>query len=72
MRPLSAMWVRHRTDLFLQTIRDGFLRGTIRGNAIAAAVLVITDTAWLVYEHGGRHAFSRPSSTRKWEGISVQ
>lgn len=40
-------------DQSLKQWRGGLLRGTVRGNVIVACVVLIVDTSWQVYEHGG-------------------
>ncbi|MDR3557426.1 MAG: hypothetical protein P4L55_21935 [Syntrophobacteraceae bacterium] len=40
-------------DRALVYYRGGILRGTMGGNALTAAVMLVTDTAWQVYEFGG-------------------
>lgn len=36
---------------------DGSLRGTLRGNGLVGMFVLTTDTAFSVYQHGGRQAF---------------
>jgi len=46
--------------LVLSQIGRGALRGTGRGNAIIGTALAITETAWLLHEHGWGRAFYQP------------
>jgi hypothetical protein len=39
-------------DQALKYWKGGLLRGTLRGNAITASVVLMADTAWQVYQHG--------------------
>jgi hypothetical protein len=59
-RALSFIGVGVAADFMLQNISQGALRGTIRGNAIVGAALMITDVTWLLYEHGWGKAFYQP------------
>jgi len=58
--PLST-WTDPDTDAILMTVKQGALRGTLRGNAIVGTALTITEVTWLLYEHGWRRAFYQPS-----------
>ena len=40
-------------DLALKQWRGGLLRGTIKGNVIMGCVVMMAETGWQVYEHGG-------------------
>lgn len=60
-RALSLLGVGIGTDTLLLTIRQGALRGTLRGNVIVGTAVTITEVTWLLYEHGWSHAFYQPS-----------
>lgn len=47
-------------DSMLSKIRDGSFRGTLRGNLIVGGVVLLVETSWNIYEHGGMVAFRRP------------
>lgn len=49
----SALLSAVATDQALKHWRGGVLRGTMRGNAIIACVVLIVDTSWQAYEYGG-------------------
>jgi hypothetical protein len=59
-RALSLLGVGVGTDALLLTIKQGALRGTLRGNVIVGAAVTITEVTWLLYEHGWSHAFYQP------------
>lgn len=59
-RALSVLGVGVSTELALRTIRQGALRGTMRGNLIVGTAVVITETTWLLYEHGWSKALTNP------------
>ncbi len=59
-RALSLLGVGVGTNLALVTIKDGALRGTLRGNLIVGTAIAITETAWLLHEHGWSHALTNP------------
>lgn len=44
----------------LLLIREGALRGTLKGNLIVGGVVLLVETSWNVYEHGGIAAFRHP------------
>jgi len=44
-------------DSTLLLAQQGALRGTLQGNLIVGAVVLIVDTSWTIYEYGGRGAF---------------
>lgn len=48
-------------DKSLRFACGGVLRGTLRGNALVAAAISVTDIGWLIHEHGWRQAFYEPS-----------
>lgn len=60
-RALSLLGVGVGTDSLLLTIRQGALRGTVRGNVIVGTAITITEVTWLLYEHGWSRAFYQPS-----------
>jgi hypothetical protein len=60
VRSLSLLGVSVGGDLALRHIGRGALRGTVRGNAIIGTALAITETAWLLHEHGWGRAFYQP------------
>ena len=60
VRSLSLMGIGLGTDMALQQIGQGALRGTVRGNAIIGTAIAITETAWLLHEHGWGRAFYQP------------
>lgn len=43
-------------DQSLQLFKGGLLRGTLRGNALVAVVVLAADTSWSIYEYGGINA----------------
>lgn len=47
-------------DATLLMIRQGALRGTLKGNLIVGGVVLLVETSWNVYEHGGVAAFRHP------------
>jgi hypothetical protein len=47
-------------DATLLVIRQGALRGTLKGNLIVGGVVLLVETSWNVYEHGGMAAFRHP------------
>ena len=59
-RSLSQMGMAYGTDLLLQRIGQGALRGTIWGNVFMGAAITITEVAWLLHEHGWQRAFYQP------------
>ena len=60
VRSLSLMGIGVGTDIALRQIGRGALRGTVRGNAIIGTAIAITETAWLLHEHGWGRAFYQP------------
>jgi hypothetical protein len=66
LRSLSLMGVGIGAEQLLATIAKGAIRGTLRGNAIVGTVLVVTETLWLLHEHGWRRAFYQPNF---YEGV---
>ncbi len=40
-------------DQALAHFKDGLYRGSLKGNVIVASVVLLVDTSWRVYEHGG-------------------
>jgi hypothetical protein len=48
------------TNSSLVWIRNGAMRGTLKGNLIVGAVVFLVDTSWSVVEHGGMAAFQHP------------
>lgn len=59
-RALSLLGVGVGTDLSLALIRQGALRGSLRGNAITGTAIVITETTWLLYENSWSQALGTP------------
>jgi len=59
-RTMSILGVGIGTDVLLQQIKGGALRGTLRGNVITGAAMEIADITWLLYEHGWRRSFNDP------------
>ncbi len=59
-RALSLLGVGVGTDAVLIAIKQGALRGTLKGNVIVGTALTITEVTWLLYEHGWRRAFYQP------------
>jgi len=59
-RALSILGVGIGTDALLLTIKQGALRGTVRGNVIVGTAVTITEVTWLLYEHGWHRAFYQP------------
>jgi hypothetical protein len=59
-RALSLVSVGLGTDAILLTIKNGALRGTLRGNLIVGTAVTITEVTWLLYEHGWSRAFYQP------------
>jgi hypothetical protein len=59
-RTLNVLGVGVVTDLALTRIWQGALRGTMRGNLIVGTAALITDTTWLLHEHGWRKALATP------------
>jgi hypothetical protein len=49
------------TNHMLGKYRGGALRGTLRGNALTGAVMVLIDTSFAIHDFGGSAAFSRPA-----------
>jgi hypothetical protein len=47
-------------DVWLGSLRDGSLRGTLAGNTIVGAALVAMDTAWLIHDYDGFRALRQP------------
>ena len=47
-------------DSALRLVQQGAMRGTLRGNLIVGAVVLVVDTSWNVYEHGGMAAVRHP------------
>jgi hypothetical protein len=47
-------------DRSLLLIQEGASRGTLRGNLIVGAVVLLVETSWSIYEHGGMAAFRHP------------
>jgi hypothetical protein len=60
LRSLSRMGVGLGGDVALSKFGGGALRGTGRGNAIIGTAIAITETAWLLHEHGWGRAFYQP------------
>jgi len=49
----STLVVGVVADRALVIYRGGILRGTLRGNVLTAVAVLLVDTSWQVYEHGG-------------------
>jgi hypothetical protein len=49
----SAVFSGIVADRALNKWKGGLLRGTLRGNVMMACVVLMVDTSWRVYEHGG-------------------
>jgi hypothetical protein len=60
-RTLSLLGVGVGTDAILMLVKQGALRGTLKGNVIVGTALTITEGLWLLHEHGWRRAFYEPS-----------
>lgn len=59
-RTVSLFGSAAGTNYALGKYRNGALRGTLRGNVITGAVMVMVDTSFAIYDYGGAAAFSRP------------
>lgn len=59
-RSLSLIGVGIGTDQVLARVGQGALRGGFRGNVIVGAAITITQTIWLLHEHGWQRAFYQP------------
>ena len=57
---LSLLGVSLGTDTLLQIVRQGALRGTVRGNVIVGTTITIIESVWLLHEHGWQRALSQP------------
>jgi len=55
---LSLLGAGIGTDALLMTVKQGAMRGTLRGNAIVGTAIAITQVTWLLYEHGWSKAFT--------------
>ncbi|MCY2994997.1 MAG: hypothetical protein NTY19_45115 [Planctomycetota bacterium] len=60
-RVLSVLGVVAGTNVALMSVKQGALRGTVRGNVIVGTALTITEVTWLLHEHGWGQAFYQPS-----------
>ncbi|MGO9530954.1 MAG: hypothetical protein ACLP3B_07210 [Syntrophobacteraceae bacterium] len=57
------------TDRALAYYRGGILRGTMRGNVLTAAAVLLVDTGWQVYESGGfNNAVQNPDFLMRFGG----
>jgi hypothetical protein len=56
-RGLSLLGVGVAADVGLRSFKDGALRGTLKGNMIVGCAILVAETIWLLYEHGGSRAF---------------
>ncbi len=59
-RTLSITATGLLVDVGLGTFANGAIRGTVKGNVITGTAISLAETGWLIYEHGGSEAFSRP------------
>lgn len=59
-RGLSILAVGEGADGVLLMVKDGALRGTIRGNLVLGTAVSLAEAGWLIYEHGGPQAFYQP------------
>lgn len=56
----SILGVGIGTDALLGALRRGALRGSLRGNAVVAVAVTITEVTWQLYERGWREALREP------------
>lgn len=47
-------------DVTLALVSEGAIRGTLRGNLIVGAAVLLVETSWNIYEQGGVAAFRHP------------
>ncbi len=59
-KAISLIGAGVATDSVLRLVKDGALRGTLRGNAIVGGVVLVAETSWNVMENGGLTAFRHP------------
>lgn len=59
-RSFSVLGVGVGTDVLLGRTAEGSLRGGLRGNVIVGTAIFITETAWLLNEHGWEQAAYDP------------
>lgn len=59
-KALSLIGTGVAADASLRLIRDGAFRGTLKGNLVVGAVVLLAETSWNVYEHGGMAALRHP------------
>lgn len=59
-RALSILGVGFGTHAILNQIKDGALRGTLKGHLLVGTALTITEGIWALHEHGWRRAFYNP------------
>lgn len=57
---LTLIGTGFSADATLILVREGALRSGLKGNLIVGAVVLLVDTSWSVYEHGGLTAFRHP------------
>lgn len=58
-RSISLLGVGIGSELFLQRLYAGAIRGTTNSNLLSATAVLLTETIWLVHEHGWQRAFHR-------------
>ncbi len=57
----SVIAAERATFSVLGKYKTGALRGGLKGNMITGSAILLTDTAFSVYEHGGKRAFGSQS-----------
>lgn len=61
VKALSVLTTERVVTMSLERWGAGALRGSLRGNALAAIALLAVDTGWSVYEVGPHSAFRSPA-----------
>lgn len=65
---LSVMGVGAGANVVMKRLGKEALRGTARGNAIVGTAIAITETAWLLHEHGWGQALEQPQFYERMGG----
>jgi hypothetical protein len=59
-KSLSLIGTGIAADSTLLIVKQGVLRGTLQGNVLVGAAVLLVETSWNVYEHGGTAALRHP------------
>jgi len=58
-RSLSVLGVGITADTLLGKVRQGALRGSVRGNVIVGTAMGVTEITWVLHDHGLRAALGK-------------